>query len=86
MTGVTMCTFASHAHPADSWVVTTATEAPGKRTKDVEAVTIRNPFAVNDLWFARETGIEPEDMNAYGCSLISGHRLCAHRPALITDR
>ena len=32
-----------------------------------------DPFAVNDLYFARETGIKAEDMNAYGCSLVYGH-------------
>jgi acetyl-CoA acetyltransferase len=29
--------------------------------------------AVNDLWFCRETGVKPENMNAYGCSLVFGH-------------
>lgn len=32
-----------------------------------------NPFAVNDLYFAHETGIKVDDMNAYGCSLVFGH-------------
>jgi len=29
-------------------------------------ITTHNPFAVNDLWFAHETGVKLADMNAYG--------------------
>jgi acetyl-CoA C-acetyltransferase len=50
-----------------------ALDAAGRSLADVQAVTTHNPFAVNDLWFARETGIKAEDMNAYGCSLVFGH-------------
>ena len=50
-----------------------ALEAAGRSLADVRAVTTHNPFAVNDLYFARETGIKAEDMNTYGCSLIFGH-------------
>jgi acetyl-CoA C-acetyltransferase len=50
-----------------------ALAAAGRSIDDVQAVTTHNPFAVNDLWFARETGIKAEDMNAYGCSLVFGH-------------
>ena len=39
----------------------------------VDAVTTHNPFAVNDVVFARETGRDIEAMNQYGCSLIWGH-------------
>jgi acetyl-CoA acetyltransferase len=39
----------------------------------LDAVKTHNPFAVNDLWFARETGYSLEDMNAYGSSLVYGH-------------
>ena len=39
----------------------------------VDLVTTHNPFAVNDLWFARETGFDLERMNVYGSSLIYGH-------------
>jgi acetyl-CoA C-acetyltransferase len=39
----------------------------------VEVVKTHNPFAVNDLWFAAQTGVDPEAMNPYGCSLIYGH-------------
>jgi acetyl-CoA acetyltransferase len=50
-----------------------ALAAAGLSIDDVQAVTTHNPFAVNDLYFARETGIKAEDMNVYGCSLIFGH-------------
>ncbi len=40
---------------------------------DLDAVTTHNPFAVNDIWFSRRTGVAVEDMNLYGCSLVYGH-------------
>ena len=40
---------------------------------DVKAVKSHNPFAVNDIIFAREMGIDVMAMNNYGCSLIWGH-------------
>jgi len=39
----------------------------------VHVIKTHNPFAVNDLWFAREMGIDPEPLNPYGCSLVYGH-------------
>ena len=41
--------------------------------KDIKAVKSHNPFAVNDVVFARETGFDLKRMNNYGCSLIWGH-------------
>lgn len=32
-----------------------------------------NPFAVNDIIFAKELGLDVMTMNNYGCSLIWGH-------------
>ncbi len=40
---------------------------------DIDAIKTHNPFAVNDILFAREAGVSLEDMNNYGCSLIWGH-------------
>src|SRR4029079_7738730 len=40
---------------------------------DIDVIKTHNPFAVNDLWFARETGADADAMNPYGCSLIYGH-------------
>jgi len=39
----------------------------------ITAVKSHNPFAVNDIIFAREMDIDVMDMNNYGCSLIWGH-------------
>ena len=36
-------------------------------------MTTHNPFAVNDIYFSRQTGFPLERMNSYGCSLIFGH-------------
>ena len=41
--------------------------------KEVDVVTTHNPFAVNDIWFSRQTGYPVERMNIYGCSLVYGH-------------
>jgi len=51
----------------------TALKNAGLTIKDVDAVKTHNPFAVNDIAFARETGFPLEKMNNYGCSLIWGH-------------
>jgi len=40
---------------------------------DIDVIKTHNPFVVNDLWFARETGVDAAAMNPYGCSLIYGH-------------
>ncbi len=40
---------------------------------DMDAINSHNPFALNDILFARETGTDANKMNNYGCSLIWGH-------------
>jgi acetyl-CoA acetyltransferase family protein len=40
---------------------------------DMDAIKTHNPFAVNDIVFAREAGVSPTDFNNFGCSLIWGH-------------
>ncbi|HEX6548411.1 MAG TPA: thiolase family protein [Candidatus Dormibacteraeota bacterium] len=50
-----------------------ALEDAGLDISKVDAVTTHNPFAVNDLWFSRQTGYDLERMNVYGCSLVYGH-------------
>ncbi|MCX7149094.1 MAG: thiolase family protein [Rhodocyclales bacterium] len=37
------------------------------------AIKTHNPFAVNDLFFAKQTGADLKSMNNYGCSLVWGH-------------
>jgi acetyl-CoA acetyltransferase family protein len=50
-----------------------ALDRAGLRFEQVDLVTTHNPFAVNDLWFAAQTGIPLQRMNTYGCSLVYGH-------------
>ena len=50
-----------------------ALASAGLGIKDLAAVKSHNPFAVNDIIFARETGANLDTMNNYGCSLIWGH-------------
>lgn len=50
-----------------------ALEQAGISYDDLDAVKTHNPFAVNDIVFARQTGFPLEKMNNYGCSLIWGH-------------
>jgi acetyl-CoA acyltransferase len=50
-----------------------ALERAGRDIKDVAAVKSHNPFAVNDVVFARETGFDLMAMNNNGCSLVWGH-------------
>jgi acetyl-CoA acetyltransferase family protein len=50
-----------------------ALEAAGLTIDDMDVVKSHNPFAVNDIVFARETGRDVMTMNNNGCSLIWGH-------------
>jgi len=45
----------------------------GIGVKELKAVKTHNPFAVNDIVLARETGFPLENINNYGCSLVWGH-------------
>jgi acetyl-CoA acetyltransferase family protein len=45
----------------------------GLSIRDIDAIKSHNPFAVNDIVFARETGADLGTMNNYGCSLVWGH-------------
>lgn len=40
---------------------------------DCNAIKTHNPFAVNDVYFSRETGVAAECVNRFGSSLIFGH-------------
>jgi acetyl-CoA acetyltransferase len=50
-----------------------ALEDAGLRMFDVAAVKTHNPFAVNDIYFARVFDLSPEAFNNHGSSLIYGH-------------
>ena len=45
----------------------------GIKVTDVKAIKTHNPFAVNDLFFAKRFDIDFMNMNNYGSSLIYGH-------------
>ncbi|MDY0206574.1 MAG: thiolase family protein [Pseudomonas sp.] len=50
-----------------------ALEHAGVTLKDIKAIKTHNPFAINDVAFAKATGVDVMTMNNYGCSLIWGH-------------
>jgi acetyl-CoA acetyltransferase len=50
-----------------------ALEQAGLSMRQIDAVKSHNPFIVNDIVFARETGFPLAEMNQYGCSLVWGH-------------
>ena len=50
-----------------------ALDQAGRSFKDLKAIKTHNPFAVNDIFFARQSGAKLMDMNNYGCSLVWGH-------------
>ena len=45
----------------------------GRTIKQIAAIKTHNPFAINDLLFAKANGIDWHTMNNYGCSLVWGH-------------
>jgi acetyl-CoA acetyltransferase len=50
-----------------------ALSAASLKIGDLHAINTHNPFAVNDLAFAKATGADVLQMNNYGCSLVFGH-------------
>jgi acetyl-CoA acetyltransferase len=50
-----------------------ALQQAGLRIDQMTAIKTHNPFAVNDLLFAKQTGVDLKHMNNYGCSLVWGH-------------
>jgi acetyl-CoA acetyltransferase len=50
-----------------------ALAAAGIALKDVKAIKTHNPFAVNDVYLARELDLKIDGFNDYGSSLIYGH-------------
>jgi acetyl-CoA C-acetyltransferase len=50
-----------------------ALAAAGTSVSAVDAITTHNPFAINDLYFAREMDVALEAMNVTGSSLVFGH-------------
>lgn len=50
-----------------------ALQQAGLTVRQMAAIKTHNPFAVNDLYFAKATGVAVMDMNNYGSSLVWGH-------------
>ena len=50
-----------------------ALDKAGIKISDAKEVKTHNPFAVNDIFMAKQLGIDVNKMNNYGCSLIYGH-------------
>ncbi len=45
----------------------------GLKIDRMDAIKTHNPFALNDVLFSRQTGVDLAVMNNYGCSLVWGH-------------
>ena len=50
-----------------------AMERAGVTVKDLVAIKNHNPFIANDLYLAKNLGIDPASFNNYGSSLVYGH-------------
>ena len=50
-----------------------ALDQAGRGFGDLAAIKTHNPFAANDIFFARQTGADLMSMNNYGCSFVWGH-------------
>lgn len=50
-----------------------ALHAAQVKISEVQAINTHNPFAVNDVVFAKSMGVQVSAMNAFGCSLVYGH-------------
>jgi acetyl-CoA acetyltransferase len=50
-----------------------ALEKAGISVADTTAVKTHNPFAANDVYLAKQMGIDVNSFNNYGCSMIFGH-------------
>ena len=50
-----------------------ALERAGIGPPDLASITTHVPFALNDVYLARELKLDPERMNRQGCSLVWGH-------------
>lgn len=50
-----------------------ALEQAGVGIDEIDLVTTHNPFAVNDVYFSKQTGYPLDKMNVRGCSLVFGH-------------
>jgi acetyl-CoA acetyltransferase len=57
----------------------------GITIKDVSVIKTHNPFAANDLYFAKEFGVDVNTFNNYGSSLVFGHPQAPTVPRLVIE-
>ena len=50
-----------------------ALEKAGLKTEDIKVIKTHNPFAANDIYMAKEMGLDVDSFNNYGSSLVYGH-------------
>ena len=50
-----------------------ALQQAGLAIGQMAAIKTHNPFALNDIYFARQIGADLMEMNNFGCSLVWGH-------------
>ncbi|MDP6221105.1 MAG: hypothetical protein QGG76_05905, partial [Candidatus Thalassarchaeaceae archaeon] len=50
-----------------------ALDSAGITIEDCAGIKTHNPFAINDVYFCRQFGLQPETVNRYGSPLIWGH-------------
>jgi acetyl-CoA acetyltransferase len=50
-----------------------ALAAAGRGVRQMDAIKTHNPFALNDILFAKEMGVDAATMNNWGSSLVWGH-------------
>jgi acetyl-CoA acetyltransferase len=62
-----------------------ALDNAGLKITDMKAIKSHNPFATNDVNFAKKMGIDVMKMNNFGCSLIYGHPQAATAGRIIAE-
>jgi acetyl-CoA C-acetyltransferase len=50
-----------------------ALDKAGLKVGDMKVIKTHNPFAANDIYMAKEMGLDVNGFNNYGCSLVFGH-------------
>jgi acetyl-CoA acetyltransferase len=62
-----------------------ALKKAGLKVDDMKVIKTHNPFAVNDVYMAKEMNIDINTFNNYGSSLIYGHPQAATAGRLIIE-
>ncbi|MFA6507045.1 MAG: thiolase family protein [Treponemataceae bacterium] len=62
-----------------------ALEHAGLKISDIKTIKTHNPFIANDLYMAKELGIDASGFNNYGSSLVFGHPQAPTIPRLLIE-